>query len=398
MIIMKKSILFAVALAMVSTSLFAQDEVKVKAYNLTKVVENKTTSVKNQASSGTCWAYGGLATIESDIIKLKGEKFANIDLSELYVARHAYYDKFIKYVRLHGNLSFSEGGFFEDVTDVVENYGIVPQEVYQGLNYGFDKNAFGEVWEAFRGYADAIIKNKNERLSTAWKAGFNAILDAYFGVCPEKFMYEGKEYTPKSFAEYLGIKKSDYIAFCSFTHVPYGTMHAIEVPDNTKNGLAMNVPLADLSAIQDEALRNGFTSVWGADVSESGFGHGSGVTLLTATAKEDVPGNEMAKWEKMNANKKLEETVVEMNVTPEKRQMWYDNYKTQDDHGMQICGLYKDQNGTTFYKVKNSWDTDSNKFGGYFYTSKNYFDGKTIFIMVNKKALSDETKKKYNIQ
>lgn len=395
---MKKLILSTIALTMSATLLFAQDEVKVGTYNLKKVVDNKTTSVKNQASSGTCWAYGGLATIESDVIKLKGDKFVNLDLSELYVARHAYYDKFIKYVRLHGNLSFTEGGFFEDVTDVIETYGIVPQDVYQGLNYGFDKNAFGEFWEALQGYADAIIKNKNERLSTAWKTGFNAILDAYLGVCPEKFMYEGKEYTPKSFAEYLGYKKSDYIAFCSFTHIPYGTMHSIEVPDNTKNGAAMNVPLADLSEIQDEALMNGFTSIWGSDVSENGFGHGTGLTILPATQKEDVPGNEMAKWEKMKSDKKSTELPVEIDVTAEKRQLWYDNYKTQDDHGMQICGLYRDQNNNTFYKVKNSWADDSNKFGGYFYASKNYFNGKTIFIVVNKKSLSEQTKKKYNIQ
>lgn len=395
---MKKLILSTIALTMSATLLFAQDEVKVGTYNLKKVVDNKTTSVKNQASSGTCWAYGGLATIESDVIKLKGDKFVNLDLSELYVARHAYYDKFIKYVRLHGNLSFTEGGFFEDVTDVIETYGIVPQDVYQGLNYGFDKNAFGEFWEALQGYADAIIKNKNERLSTAWKTGFNAILDAYLGVCPEKFMYEGKEYTPKSFAEYIGFKKSDYISFCSFTHVPYGEMHIIEVPDNWNNGMSMNVPFEDFAAIQDEVLMNGYTSAWGADVSEEGFKHREGICTLVAVSKEDVPGNEMAKWEKMKTDRKSDVAAIEMEVTPEKRQAWYDNYQTGDDHGMQICGMYKDQDGKIFYKVKNSWDSTSNKFGGYFYTSQTYFKGKTLNFMVNKNSLSSKTKKKFNIK
>lgn len=248
-IIMKKFFFSAIALVIASSPIFAQDEVKVGVYNLKKVVDNKATSVKNQASSGTCWAYGALANIESDIIKIKGDQFVNLDLSELYIARNAYFDEFVKYVRLHGNLNFTEGGFFEDVTDAIDRYGLVPQEVYQGLNYGYDINVFGEVWAALEGYANAIIKNKNKKLSTAWKDGFNAILDAYFGVCPEKFMYEGKEYTPKSFADYLGFKKSDYIAFCSFAHVPYGEMHIIEVPDNTKNGAAMNVSLADFAAI-----------------------------------------------------------------------------------------------------------------------------------------------------
>lgn len=394
---MKKILFSAIALVMVSTTLFAQDEVKVGAYNFKKVVDNKATSVKDQASSGTCWAYSALATIESDIIKNKGDKFSNLDLSELYVARNSYYDKFIKYVRMHGNMNFAEGGSFEDVVDAMNRYGIVPQDAYQGLNYGFDQNAFGEVWEALKGYADGIIKNKNKRLSTAWRAGFNGILDAYFGVCPEKFTFEGKEYTPKSFAEYLGFKKSDYISLCSFTHVPYGEMHIIEVPDNWNNGASMNVPLEDFAAIMEEGLTNGYTAAWGADVSEKGFKHGEGICLLTASKAEDVPGNERAKWEKMNADKKSAETAVEMEVTSKNRQEWYDDYQTGDDHGMQITGIYKDQNGNVFYKVKNSWADDSNKFGGYFYVSKTYFNGKTLNYLVNKNSLSNKTKKKYGI-
>lgn len=395
---MKKLLFSAFALAMLSISAFAQEEVKVGPFNLKKVVENKTTSVKDQASSGTCWAYSAIGLIESDIIKHKGNKFSNLDLSELYVARNSYYDRFVKYVRMHGSMNFAEGGSFEDVIDAIDRYGIVPQEAYEGLNYGFDKNAFGEIWEALKGYADAIIKNKNKRLSTAWRAGFDGILDAYFGVRPEKFMYEGKEYTPKSFAEYLGFKASDYISLCSFTHVPYGEMHIIEVPDNWINGQSMNVSLEDFAAIQEEVLMNGYTSAWGSDVSEPGFKHREGICTLPATKKEDVPGNEMAKWEKANADAKSTEPAVEIEVNAQKRQEWYDNYQTTDDHGMQICGIYKDQDGKIFYKVKNSWDDKSNKFGGYFYTSKTFFMGKTLNYMVHKNALSNKTKKKYNIK
>ncbi|MEG0499616.1 MAG: C1 family peptidase [Rikenellaceae bacterium] len=395
---MKKIIFSAIAMVVASTTLFAQDQVKVGAYDLKKVVDNKTTSVKNQASSGTCWAYGTIAMIESDIIKMKGDQFADLDLSELYVARNSYYDRFVKYVRLHGNINFAEGGSFMDVTDAIDRYGIVPQEVYQGLNYGYDMNVFGEVWEALQGYAQAIIKNKNSRLSTAWQAGFNAILDAYFGVCPKTFMYKGKEYTPKSFADYLGFKKSDYITFCSVTHVPYGSKHIMELPDNWIWGESVNVPMKELSVIQEEVLRNGYTTGWDADVSTSGFSHGEGLCVFTATKAEDVPGNEMDKWQKMQKDGKTEYTAVEREVTTEKRQLWYDNYLTEDDHCMQISGIYKDQNGGTFYKVKNSWAADSNEFGGFFYTSKAYFDAKTLYIMLNKNSLSDSTKKKYGIE
>lgn len=396
---MNKFILAVTALTLTSTSLFAQKEVKVGAYNLKSVVDNKTTVAKDQAGSGTCWAYGTIAMIESDIIKEKGDKFANLDLSELYVARNSYYDRFVKYVRLHGNMTFAEGGSFWDVTEAIATYGIVPQEVYQGLNYGTDKNVFGEVWSALEGYANQIIKNKNKKLSTAWKAGFNAILDAYFGVRPEKFIYEGKEYTPKSFAEYLGIDKNNYVAFCSFIHVPYGEPHVIEVPDNWIDGVSMNVPLAELSSIQEEVLKSGYTIGWDADVSQTGFSHHTGLTVFPPTKVEDVPGSEMAKWETIQKDRKAEETMtaVEREVTPEKRQLWYDNYQTEDDHCMQISGHYTDQNGGTFYKVKNSWGADSNEYKGFFFVSKRYFDAKTLYIMVHKKGLSEATKKKYNM-
>lgn len=394
---MRKIILSAIMVA-ASASLFAQDQVKVGAYDLKKVVDIKTTSVKDQASSGTCWAYGTIAMIESDIIKEKGDKFANLDLSELFVARNSYYDRFVKYVRLHGNINFAEGGSFMDVTEAMDKYGIVPQEVYHGLNYGYDENVFGEVWEALEGYAKAIIKNKNRNLSTAWQAGFNAILDAYFGVCPTKFMYEGKEYTPKSFADYLGFKKENYITFCSVTHVPYGSKHIMELPDNWIWGESMNVPMDELSVIQEEALMNGYTIGWDADVSTTGFSHGEGLCVFSANKEDQVPGNEMEKWQKMQSDKKTKFTAIEREVTPEKRQLWYDNYLTEDDHCMQISGMYKDQNGGTFYKVKNSWAADSNSYGGFFYTSKAYFNAKTLYIMIHKNSLSDGTKKKYAIQ
>lgn len=397
---MKKLSIFAIALAMTTTSLFAQDVVKVGPYDFTKIVDNQATSVKDQNRSGTCWAFSGIAAIESDIIKAKGDKFAKLDLSEMWIARNSYYDKFVKYVRYHGSMNFAEGGSFGDVIDVCSRYGVVPEEAYKGLNYGYDAPVFGELWEALKGYADGIIKNKDKKLSTAWKAGFNGILDAYFGVRPEKFTYEGKEYTPKSFAEYIGFKKSDYISFCSFTHVPYGEMHIIEVPDNWIQEASMNVSFEDFAEIQKEVLTNGYTSAWGADVSEKGFAHGEGLCTLPTSDAKEMAGSERAKWEKLSAAEKKESKgrAIEKEVTAENRQAEYDNYLTTDDHGMQITGMFKDQDGKVFFKVKNSWADDSNKFGGYFYASEPFFKAKTLNFMVHKNALSNKTKKKYNIK
>lgn len=397
---MKKFLFSALAFAMAVTTLSAQEAVKVGAYEFTKVVENQATSVKNQASSGTCWAYSGIATIESDIIKEKGQQFKDLDLSEIYVARHAYSDKFVKYVRMHGDLNFAEGGSFEDVVEMINKYGIVPQEVYEGLEYGYDKNVFGEIWEVFKGYADGIIANKNKKLTTKWREGFEALLDTYFGAVPETFMYEGVEYTPKSFAQYLGFKRDNYISFCSFTHVPYGEMHIIEVPDNWIYGQSLNVTLDDFVAIHDEVLMNGYTSAWGSDVSEKGFAHGAGLCTLPANSIDEIPGDERAKWEAVHADGKKATggVAIEKEVTVENRQAWYDNYETTDDHGMQIVGIYKDQDGKIFYKVKNSWAESSNKFGGYFYVSQTFFKAKTLNFLVHKNSLSKKTKKKFNIE
>ncbi len=399
---MKKLLLMACA-AIIATSSFAQnggkDVEKVGAYTFTKVIDNPTTSVKNQASSGTCWSYSAIAAIESDVIKHKGSAFKNLDLSELWVARNSYYDRFVKYVRMHGKINFSEGGSFEDVVDAIDRYGIVPQKVYEGLEYGYDVNVFGEIWEVLKAYADAIIKNKNKKLTTVWREGFNAILDTYFGEMPKTFTYNGKEYTPQSFAKYLGITKDDYVSFCSFTHVPYGEMHVIEVPDNWIYGASMNLPLDEFVALHDEAIKNGYTSSWGADVSEKGFSHKTGLCLLVADNVKDIPGDEQAKWESIQKERKSGNTKsieVERTVTPELRQAWYDNYETTDDHGMQITGIYTDQEGNTFYRVKNSWNT-SNPLGGFFFASQTYFKGKTLNFMIHKNSLSKKTLRKYNL-
>ncbi len=377
-----------------------EEVVKVGAYTFTKVVDNPTTSVKNQASSGTCWAYSGIAAIESDIIKHKGEQFKNLDLSELYVARNSYYDRFVKYVRMHGKINFSEGGSFADVIESIDRYGLVPQDVYQGLNYGYDVNVFGELWAVLKGYADAVILNKNKKLTTAWRQGFEAILDTYFGEIPESFTYNGQTFTPKSFAEYLGVRKDDYLSICSFTHVPYGEMHIIEVPDNWVYGESLNIPLDEFVAIHDTALLSGYTSAWASDVSEKGFSHKNGLCVFIADKAADIPGDEQAKWEQVNKNKAAGKPVVEIEreVNAENRQSWYDNYETTDDHGMQITGIYTDQDGKRFYRVKNSWRDDSNKYGGFFYASQVFFKAKTLSYMIHKKSLPKKFLKKYGVE
>lgn len=391
---MKKLLIIAAALvialpAVAQNKAKAVEAPKTEGYKFTDVKVNPSTPVKNQASSGTCWSYAGVAGLESDLLRRgKGEH----DLSEMFIVRYGYINRAMKYLRMHGNSNFGQGGAAHDNLNVIEEYGIVPQEVYQGLNYGTDKNAHGELYQAVKSYMEAITKNPNRTLSTAWMAGLNGILDAYLGPVPEKFTYRGKEYTPKSFAAELGIKKSDFISVTSFKHHPYNTWFAIEIPDNTAWDISYNVKLDEMMAAIDNAIEKGYTVTWCADVSEKGFKAAKGVAVVPAQKLEDIQDSDKARWsgltdkEREDAVAALETIVPEIKVTCCLRQQWFDNFQTTDDHLMEIVGTAKDQNGHKYYKVKNSWG-DAGIYGGYFYASEDYVKGKTICVYMSREAL-----------
>lgn len=401
-----KKIVYVLAMALLLTSTtFAQkkktkDSEKEKSYEFTVVKDNPATSVKDQNRSGTCWAFSGIAFIESELLKAgKGE----YDLSEMWIVRQAYMEKAERYIRMHGNATFSEGGAFQDIPAMIKKYGIVPQEVYQGLNYGTDKPDFSEVSKVFDGYIKPLAQTSG-KLSTAWKKGFEALLDTYFGKCPEKFTYKGVEYTPESFAKSLGLDWDNYIEIGSYTHHPFYEQFMLEVPDNWIHGNIYNVPLDEFMGIIDNALMNGYTIGWGADVSEKGFSWKNGVAIVPDEDKRDLSGTEKEKWEKLTASEKqkatynFDGTAKEKKITQEMRQTAFDDFETTDDHGMQITGLYKDQNGNKFYKVKNSWGTDSGKYDGYFYASEAFVRYKTIDIQINKNALTSQERQKNHIK
>lgn len=360
-----------------------------KAYTFTDVKGAPQTPVQNQASSGTCWSFSGIGFIESELMRLgKGEH----KLSEMWIVRHTYMDKAKKYARMHGNINLAGGGATHDVFNVIDEYGIVPQEVYTGLNYGTDKHVHGELDNVIKAYMDAIIRNPNRGLSTGWENGLKGILDAYLGEVPSKFTYKGKEYTPKSFAQELGIKGSDYISLTSFQHHPYGEYFAVEVPDNWAWGKSKNLKLDEFMAVIDKVLENGASIFWASDVSERGFKYNLGFAVLPEAKLDNMSDSEKAKWSALTPAEmakqiyEFKEPVAEIVVTPELRQQWFDNYQTTDDHGMVITGIAKDQNGNKFYKVKNSWGAD-NVYKGYFYVSPAFVAGKTLNIMVPKSMM-----------
>ena len=370
-----------------------------KGYKFTDGKLIKTTSVKNQFRSGTCWCFSALSFLENEIMRNGGEE---MDLSEMWIVRNIYFEKAVKYVRLHGSLNFAVGGAAHDVTNGIRSYGIVPQEVYPGLNYGTDKPHFNEIDAVLKGYVDAIIRNPNKKLTTAWQAGLNGILDAYFGKMPEKFTYNGKEYTPKSFAESLPINIDDYVNITSYTHHPFYSKFVIEVPDNWAWDSVYNVPLNEMMAVIDNALANDYSIMWAADVSERGFSRTKAIGIIPEADLESMSGTEAERWgrlsdqEKENALYKFEKPGKEKTITQEMRQVAYDNYETTDDHGMVIIGTATDQKGNPYFKVKNSWDVRP-PYGGYYYFSRPYVEYKTMSFMVNKNAIPSEIRTKLGL-
>ena len=399
---MKKTFLLAIA-AMMTLGVFADDQKKEKDPNepvFTTIVANPITSIKNQARSGTCWAYSTLAFFESEILK-KTKK--NIDLCEMFVANKDYMDRAVLKVRMHGDAQFSQGGSAYDVFYVLKNYGICPEDAMPlpGTMYGDTLNNFNQFFKVMEPYVDAIAKSESKKLNQTWKVGFQGILDAYLGKCPETFTYEGKNYTPKTFANSLGLNWDDYVSITSYTHYPFYTEFPVEVQDNWRQGFSWNLPIDEMARIIDNAIRNGYTVAWGGDVSEDGFTR-NGLALLYDAKGESLEGSDMAKWlklspyEKMNKLSELGINAPEMTPTQEKRQEEYDNWTLTDDHGMLIYGIAKDQNGKEYYMVKNSWG-ETGKYKGTWYMSKNYIVAKTMDYMVNKNAIPKDIRKKMGI-
>ena len=386
---MKKTILIA-ALGLFSLNIMAQDAKPEEGFVFTTVKENPITSIKNQNRSSTCWSFSTLGFIESELLRLgKGE----YDLSEMFVVHKTMQDRGVNYVRYHGDSSFSPGGSFYDVMYCIKNYGIVPQEVMPGIMYGDTLPVHNEL--------DAIAKGKLSKLTPVWKNGLSAIYDTYLGACPEKFTYKGKEYTPKTFSESLGLNCDDYVSLTSYTHHPFYSQFAIEIQDNWRNGLSYNLPIEELMAVMDNAVKKGYTFAWGSDVSEQGFTR-DGIAVMPDVNKEsELSGSDMARWTGLTAANKRQMMTTkpypEIDVTQEMRQVAFDNWETTDDHGMVIYGIAKDQNGKEYFMVKNSWGK-SGKYNGIWYASKAFVAYKTMNILVHKDALPKEIAKKLGIK
>ena len=392
---MKRTFIFTL-LFCCFVSIFAQNN-DTTGFVFTTIKENKITSIKNQNRSSTCWSFAGLSFLEAELLRLgKGEQ----NFSQMFVVHHTMIDRAVNYVRLHGESSFSPGGSFYDVLYCWKHYGIVPQQIMGGIMYGDTLPVHNELDKVAGAYADAIAKGKHSRLTPVWRQGLSAIYDTYLGKLPEEFTFNGKKYTPKSYAASFGLNMDDYISLTSFTHHPFYSTFAIEVPDNWRNALSYNLPLDELMKVMENAVNQGYTIAWGGDVSEIGFTRTGIGVMPDADKGAELTGSDMARWTGLTRDNKRAELTArplpEMKITQEMRQIAYDNWETTDDHGMLIFGIAQDQYGKPYFMVKNSWG-NSGKFNGIWYMSKAFIEYKTMNIIVHKNAIPKDILKKLKL-
>ncbi len=400
---MKKILTFAFAL-LIASGAMAQDKAEKKNPNapvFTTIKELPITSVKDQNRSGTCWNFSTLSFFEAEILKATGKTY---DLCESFVENKTYMERAIQVVRFHGDCQFAQGGSAEDVLSTLKNHGICPEEAMPlpGTLYGDSLNNFNEFFSLLEPYVAAVAKNSAKKISNQWKVGLQGILDAYLGKCPEEFMYEGKKYTPKSFAASLGIDFNDYVSITSYTHHPFYSTFAVEVQDNWRFPQSYNLPIDEMARVIENAIDNGYTVAWGGDVSEDGFTRAGLAYAIDTKKTESLAGSDMARWLKMTPAKKkslidsLGCKVPEVVPTQELRQERFDNWELTDDHGMLIYGVAKDQNGKEYYMVKNSWG-ETGDYKGTWYMTKNFIIGNTMDFLVNKNAIPKDIRKKLGI-
>lgn len=378
-------------------SVMAQNET---GYQFEVTKEIKTSPVKDQQRTGTCWSYATTSFLETELIRMGKPE---VVLSPMFFVKHSYTNKAERYVRFHGTNNFGQGGQAHNVMDVIKSYGLVPESVFNGRNYGEDVHVHSELESVLTGMVEAVVKNRNRKLSTAWQPAIDGVLNAYFGVSPTTFSYQNKSYSPASFAMEMGIDPDNYIEITSYSHHPFYQPIVLEIPDNWAHKLYYNLPIDELMEVINHSIANGYSVCWDGDVSEKGFAHKKGLAVLPVIKIDEMADSEQAKWADVPADKLLDEIysfksiVPEVKVTQEMRQKTFDNFITTDDHLMHLVGTSKDQNGTPYYITKNSWGT-SNVYKGYLHMSEQFVREKTVAIMVHKDALPKAIAKKLGIK
>ena len=395
----KLLLLGIVVLLMSTINVYSQEEEKKSenTYEFKMLKSIKTTPVKNQSRTGTCWSFAMTSFFEAEAIrKGKGEHI----LSPMFTVYNTYRYKANRFLRLQRYVvaNFPDGGALNDVPDMFKIYGMVPYDVYSGLEYGSEKHNHSEFSRVLNGYLKSISSKRSwdkrsksykekKYVSPMWEKGFKSLLNTWLGTPPETFEYQGKTYTPESFAKMLDVNPDDYILLTSFNHFPFYSEFVLEVPDNWSQAKAMNVPLEEFRAIIKNSIEKGYSIGWASDMGDSFTGRQDDIWTFP---KEDV-----SKMKKEEKKEFLKNPAAQRVVTQDFWQKGYDTFITTDDHAMHIVGMAEDQLGNLFYYVKNSWGTDR-KLEGYEYVSESFVLYKTLSIYVHKDVIPKSIRKKIN--
>jgi len=396
-----RNFIAALAFVLLQTTLPAQEKTisDVKGYQFTDIFRLDATPVKDQYKSGTCWSFAATSFVESELLKLG---YPQTDLSEMYFVYMAYLDKADRYVRHHGNANFGPGGQGHDVINAIKRSGLFTETEFPGLTEGETRHMHGELDAVLRTYLDAVIKAPDGKISQVWPKAFNSLLETYLGSIPK--IKDGKTIPSEAMQKkYPDFNPNDYVEFTSYTHHPYFEAFDLEVPDNWSHNLYYNVPLDDLMLIMHHALKNGYTICWDADVSDKGFSHSNSVAVVPDKDPATLEAAETERWSNLTDREKNAELYdftnpcFEKTITPEIRQLAFNNYSSTDDHLMHIIGISHDQNGKKYFITKNSWAANSNKSGGYLNVSEAYARLNTIAILIHKSAIPSEIKSRLKL-
>ena len=354
----------------------ADETKKPEGFTFEREITIPGTPVKHQASTGTCWAFATTSFLEAELLRTgRGE----LDLSEMFVVRHIYPRKAKRYVRMHGAERLTSGGLSPDVLRVWRDVGLVPEAAYPGTLEGETRHNHGELDALLTAMLGVIVANRGGFVSSAWEEAVEGVLDAYLGEIPAQFTHDGETFTPRTFADSLGLNPDDYLQFTSYTHHPFYREVSLEVPDNWARHLSWNVPLDELMAIGEHALENGFSVAWGGDSSEKSFKYDKGVAFL--------PAQPWAERSKKEQEKVGEAPEPELEVTQGVRQRHFDRYESTDDHAMHVVGTARDQNGTRYWVIKNSWGTLNSEYDGFLHLSEAYSRSKMLSMLVHRDAV-----------
>ena len=339
-------------------------------YQFTDDVEAPHTIVQNQGRSGTCWCFAGTGFVEAEILR-KYDKTLN--LSEMFFVRWAYGKKFERFIRLHGATNLSVGGEIFDVLYAVNDAGMITNDAYTGLVLGEENHNHSELQKTIEGYAKVVTQKSSGKIQfEAYPKILKVMLDAYLGEVPEDFEYDGVKYTPKSFANRYKLDINEYVQFSSYLDHEMYKPFLILIPDNWTSTMTYNMGFDEMMAELDNALNNGYTVGWAQDVSDKGFSRNAGVAIVPEDDVDKIRESNPKAFKKMTDEEVLEKQysfeyiMPEKEITAEIHQEAYDDWSTGDDHSMLIVGIAHDQNGTKYYKVKNSWG-ETGPYKGYWY-------------------------------